>query len=58
MPISINDEEDFDFDDIMSDISSSGTALGPRSQTRSSVGARSKSRSQSVASVRSGMLYA
>jgi hypothetical protein len=29
MPISINNEEDFDFDDIILDILSSGTTLGP-----------------------------
>ena len=28
MPISINNKEDFNFNDIMSDISSSRTALG------------------------------
>ena len=29
MPININNKEDFDFDDIISNISSSGTTLGP-----------------------------
>jgi hypothetical protein len=29
MPISINNEEDFDFNNIISDISSSRTALDP-----------------------------
>jgi hypothetical protein len=29
MPININDEEDFDFNNIISNILSSGTTLGP-----------------------------
>jgi hypothetical protein len=39
MPININNKEDFDFNNIISDISSSRTTLGPQSQARSSVGA-------------------
>ena len=58
MPISINNEEDFDFDDIILDISSSETALGPWSQIRSLVGAWLKLYLQLVVSVRSGILYA
>ena len=45
MPISINNKKDFDFNNIISDISSSKTTLGPQSQTRSLVGTRSKSHS-------------
>ena len=42
MPISINNKEDFNFNNIMSDILSSKTALGPQSQTRSLIGTQSK----------------
>ena len=39
MPISINNKEDFNFNDIILDILSSRTTLGPQSQIRSLVGA-------------------
>ena len=61
--MSIEEDEDFDFDDVTSDISSSGTSIrGIRlwSQSRgarSSRGALTKSRLESITSVRSGILY-
>ena len=58
MPISINNKEDFNFNNIISDILSSKTTLGPQSQIRNSVGTQLKLHSQSVASVHLGMLYA
>ena len=39
MPISINNKEDFDFNNIILDILSSGTTLGPQLQIRNLVGA-------------------
>ena len=38
MPISINNKEDFNFNDVMSDILSSKTTLGPQLQIKSLVG--------------------
>jgi hypothetical protein len=57
MPISINNKEDFNFNNVMLDISSSKTTLGLQLQTRSPVSTQLKLYSQLVASVRSGILY-
>ena len=57
MPISINNKEDFNFNNVILDILSSKTTLGPQLQIRSSANTQSKSHLQLVASVRSGILY-
>ena len=55
--MSIEEDKDFNFDDVILDILSSGTSIRLQSQLQSLRGARLKSRLQSMASVRSGILH-